>query len=117
MALPFAGPLIWIVKVIVEGTAFEAVKRLGKAGFDDVRTVVRRRSDDHGVVDMTIIDSEGTSLSVLAPELSDEAVAALAKVDWSAVRGGEIVWNEELKAWERHEPLRMRGDDPEEQDR
>jgi hypothetical protein len=56
-----------------------------------------------GTVDVS--DPDGTRI-IFGSELPDEAIEALANVDWDAVRGGYIVWNNERQEWYDHLPKR-----------
>lgn len=96
----------WAIHMIVDGTAFEVVRWLGKTGFKELSTLIGER--DQTVIELTVTDPEGTSLS-LKSGIPDEAIEAFKDVDWSAVKGGDIVWNENRKLWEHRERLRLLG--------
>jgi hypothetical protein len=104
------GPVFWFVRVVIDGAVFEVVKWLGTAGVEEIRTLLSRPADGE-VVDVTIADSDGTSLSIPA-QLPDKAMDTLMRIDWSALpRSGEIVWSERRGRWERPEAVPLKYDE------
>lgn len=102
---PFVGAILWwLAKVVVEGSAFDVIKKLGKGG---IKKLHRRASE--GDVALTIADAEDTVIT-LPKELTDEAAAALQQIEWRELKGGEIVWSEKRKRWERPVPVLKDGD-------
>ena len=47
---------------------------------------------------ISVVDLNGTEL-VLASDWPDEALDALAEIDWDQVEGGYLVWNEAEEEW------------------
>jgi hypothetical protein len=48
---------------------------------------------------LNVRDPEGTRI-VLSPPLSEEALEALADIDWASVRGSDIFWDTKAQAWQ-----------------
>jgi hypothetical protein len=65
-----------------------------KAWAQDV--MAARRESRDGSVDLT--DPEGTDL-ILSTHFPDEALDALAEIDWDEVRGGYLLWDVETGRW------------------
>jgi hypothetical protein len=81
--------------------------RLGKRAADDVYPSLRefikeliaaRSSSAAPRGDIRFMDRDGTNLIVSA-EITDEAIDALAQLDWEAMRGGWLLWDTERGEW------------------
>ena len=72
--------------------AYAAVKAWAKAMFE------ARKESGLGRGAISVVDLNGTEL-VLASDWPDEALDALAEMDWDQVEGGYLVWNEAEGEW------------------
>ena len=72
--------------------AYAAVKEWTR----DIFAVHQKPHYAGGTLD--IRDPRGTRV-VLSPPLPDEALDALADIDWASVEGGDLLWDERRREW------------------
>jgi hypothetical protein len=103
-----ADVLPWIVQLTLAVPIMAFLQSLGsEAGKDAyafVKEVFAARSDSgngRGAIELS--DSEETQL-ILSSEITDEALAALARIDWEQARGGYMLWNEADHQWRNELP-------------
>jgi hypothetical protein len=95
-----AGVAPWIVRVALKDTIEGFFMALGAAGFKYfVLDLFRTRGGDDGSVD--IGGPEHTRL-VLPTSLPEDALDALADVDWKDLEGGWLVWKADQQEWVDH---------------
>lgn len=109
-----AAVLPWLVYVVVTVPLGAFLVGFGSAAGKDAWGAVKTwvwdvweaRESPYGVGGtLDVRDPLGTRL-VLSPPLPDEALDALAEIDWEAVEGGDLHWDENRGEWRDA----MRGD-------
>lgn len=102
-----AGSLPWVVHITLAAPIaafFTAVAtEAGKDTYALVKQWVRdllaaRAESTRPTGSITVVDTDATTV-VVSAGLSDEAIDALSALDWSAVRGDYLIWDEETAAW------------------
>jgi hypothetical protein len=108
-----AGVYPWVVSItltvpigaFLAAFAAEGGKDAYAAAKGWIRTVWAARREsvaDHGSIEL--VDPEHTHL-ILATRITDEALDALATIDWDAVRGDYLVWDDARSEW--RDPTRV----------
>jgi hypothetical protein len=104
-----ASSLPWLVYVVVTvpiGAFFAGFGHAaGKDVWDAVKRWVREIAEVHershyAGGELDVRDPLGTRLVLSAP-VRDEALDALANVDWDSVDGGDLHWDDEHGEWRR----------------
>jgi hypothetical protein len=90
----------WIIQVALKDTVEGFFLALGGAAFKVlVLDLFRARGGDRGQIDMG--GPEYTRL-ILPASLPEEALDALASIDWKDLEGGWLVWNTDRHEWVDH---------------
>jgi len=97
--------LTWVLSVVLGVPLTAFFTALGTAAGTDaygglkvwVKRVRDARRPTPGPGEVRLHDPH-TSMAIPA-EIPDEAIDALREIDWSAVRGGHLIWVEEQRAW------------------
>jgi len=63
-----------------------------------VKDIWRARHSDVRAGAINIEDPDGTTV-ILSTTIPDEAIAALANLDWDQLRGGYLIWEDEQRQW------------------
>jgi hypothetical protein len=101
------GALPWLIEITLAApfaafftsAATEAGKDAYLAAKDFLHGMARaRQRDDRAFGAIYVIDSDRTHL-VLPDDTPDTALSALRDLDWSQVRGGYLLWDEERGRW------------------
>jgi hypothetical protein len=64
-----------------------------------VKDIWRARHSDVRAGSISIEDPDGTTV-ILSTTIPDEAIAALADLDWDQLCGGYLIWNAERREWQ-----------------
>jgi hypothetical protein len=96
-------PLSWLIYVVIGAPVAKFFTTLAGEAAKDAYPAIKRwasalfaaRRGRGGVV---LLDDEHNRLT-LGSEIPDEAIAALAELDWTELRGGDLHWSGSRRAW------------------
>jgi hypothetical protein len=109
-----AGAVPWIIYVTltVPIAAFlgKFASEAGKDAYATVKAwakeiIAARRESPAEPGSVRIDDPDGTNL-ILSAAIPDDALEALADIDWSDTRGGYIMWDADAREWRDMHPRR-----------
>jgi hypothetical protein len=113
-AASFAGVLLWLIKVVIEGGAWDLAKFVASRGAKGMKKLVKHlqqksgKPGEKGVV--VLEDSMKTSVS-LPSDLPEAAYADLAKLKLSEYAGKTLSWHDPPGEWQVDEPPKIKGGD------